>query len=78
MALAEMREFASFSAATQRYVRRSLGWGSDRHDLMGYWSATRPRQSRAVDPGPLYARGKAEGKSDEQIWAEYDELRAGQ
>ena len=62
----------------RRYVRRSLGWGSDRHDLMGYWSSTRARQSRAVDPGPLYARGKAAGKSDEEIWAEYDELRAEQ
>ncbi|HEX7740673.1 MAG TPA: siderophore-interacting protein [Marmoricola sp.] len=68
---AQMREI-------RRYVRRSLGWGSDRHDLMGYWSATRPRQTRAIDPGPIYARGKAAGKSDEEIWAEYDELRAGQ
>jgi len=68
---AQMREI-------RRYVRRSLGWGSDRHDLMGYWSSTRARQVRAVDPGPLYARGKAAGKSDEEIWAEYDELRAGQ
>lgn len=66
---AQMREI-------RRYVRRSLGWGSDRQDLMGYWSATRPRHARAVDPGPLYARGKAAGKSDEEIWAEYDELRA--
>ena len=68
---AQMREI-------RRYARRTLGWGSDRHDLMGYWSSTRPRQARAVDPGPLYARGKAAGKSDEEIWAEYDELRAEQ
>jgi hypothetical protein len=38
MALAEMREFASFSAATQRYVRRSLDIGLDREDAMALWS----------------------------------------
>lgn len=59
----------------RRHVRRSLGWGSDRHDLMGYWSNTRGRRTRAVDPAPIYARGKAAGHSDEQIWAEYDEAR---
>ena len=38
MALAEMREFAGFSAATQRYVRRSLDVGLDREDAMTIWS----------------------------------------
>lgn len=38
MALAEMREFAGFSAATQRYVRRSLDVGLDRDDAMAIWS----------------------------------------
>lgn len=38
MALAEMREFASFSGATQRYVRRSLDVGLDRDDAMALWS----------------------------------------
>jgi len=57
----------------RRHVRRDLGWDASRQDLMGYWSNTRARQSRAVDPGPIYRRGKAEGLSDEQIWAEYDE-----
>ena len=42
---------------------------------MGYWSGSRGRQVRKVDPGPVYARGKAMGKSDEQIWAEYDDAR---
>jgi hypothetical protein len=37
-ALAEMREFAGFSAATQRYVRRSLDVGLDREDAMALWS----------------------------------------
>ncbi|MGN6162317.1 MAG: siderophore-interacting protein [Marmoricola sp.] len=57
----------------RRHVRRDLGWDASRQDLMGYWSNTRARQSRAVDPGPIYRRGKAQGLSDEQIWAQYDE-----
>ena len=57
----------------RRHVRRDLGWDASRQDLMGYWSNTRARQSRAVDPGPIYRRGKARGLTDEQIWAEYDE-----
>ena len=57
----------------RRHVRRELGWDASRQDLMGYWSNTRARQSRAVDPGPIYRRGKARGLTDEQIWAEYDE-----
>lgn len=56
----------------RRYVRRELGWDASRQDLMGYWSNTRTRQRRAVDPGPIYQRGKAQGLTDEQIWAEYD------
>jgi hypothetical protein len=38
MTLAEMKEFASFPAATQRYVRRSLDIGLDRDDAMRRWS----------------------------------------
>lgn len=37
MTLAEMKEFASFSAATQRYLRRSLDIGLDRDDAMARW-----------------------------------------
>jgi len=36
--LAEMKEFAGFSAATQRYVRRSLDIGLDRDDALDRWS----------------------------------------
>jgi hypothetical protein len=36
--LAEMKEFASFSAATQRYVRRSLDVGLARREAMDVWS----------------------------------------
>src|SRR5262249_2274344 len=38
MTLAEMKEFAGFSAATQRYVRRSLDIGLERDDAMPRWS----------------------------------------
>lgn len=38
MTLAEMKEFASFAAATQRYIRRSLDIGLDRYDALARWS----------------------------------------
>ena len=37
-AIAEMREFASFPARTQRYIRRSLDVGFDREDAVALWS----------------------------------------
>ena len=36
--LAELREFASFPSATQRYIRRSLDIGLRRRDAMKLWS----------------------------------------
>lgn len=38
MTLAEMKEFAGFASATQRYIRRSLDIGLDREDAMVRWS----------------------------------------
>ena len=38
MTLAEMKEFAGFSASTQRYIRRSLDVGLDRDDALRLWS----------------------------------------
>jgi hypothetical protein len=38
MTLAEMKEFAGFAGATQRYVRRSLDIGLEREDAMVRWS----------------------------------------
>jgi hypothetical protein len=38
LTLVEMKEFASFSAATQRYIRRSLDVGLNRHDALKRWS----------------------------------------
>src|SRR3569833_4093242 len=56
--LAEMKEFAGFSAATQRYIRRSLDVGLDRQDAMASWSrdvieaASIRAQSRLYDRLP--------------------------
>lgn len=58
MALAEMKEFAGFSAATQRYIRRSLDIGLDREDALERWSrdvveaASIRAQSRLYDRLP--------------------------
>lgn len=38
MTLAEMKEFASFGSATQRYIRRSLDVGLERTDAIETWS----------------------------------------
>jgi hypothetical protein len=44
---------------------------------MGYWSISRGRQARPVDPRPVYEAGRAAGRSDEEIWADYDAAQAG-
>jgi hypothetical protein len=38
LTLVEMKEFAGFSAATQRYIRRSLDVGLGRRDALRRWS----------------------------------------
>jgi hypothetical protein len=38
MVLVEMQEFAAFAKGTQRYIRRSLDIGLDRHDAAKRWS----------------------------------------
>jgi hypothetical protein len=38
MTFAEIKEFASFSAAAQRYIRRSLDVAFDREDAVALWS----------------------------------------
>jgi len=59
----------------RKHVRHDLGMASTAYDVMGYWSGSRGRQRRAVDPGPIYAAGRAAGKSDGQIWDDYDKAR---
>jgi hypothetical protein len=38
LTLVELREFAGFTASTQRYIRRSLEVGLSRHDVLNRWS----------------------------------------
>jgi NADPH-dependent ferric siderophore reductase len=62
--------------AIRKHLMRVRKLPSSHYDVMGYWRAVAERQPRAVDPGPIWRAGKAAGKSDEEIWAEYDEARA--
>ena len=61
--------------AIRKHLMREVGLPSTHYDVMGYWRATLARQPRAVDPGPIWRAGKVAGKSDEQIWSEYDAAR---
>jgi hypothetical protein len=47
MTISEMREFASFSAAEQRYIRRSLDIGLGRQDAFKLWART-AQESAAI------------------------------
>ena len=61
--------------AIRKHLMRERRLPSTAYDVMGYWRGVARRQPRAVDPGPIWRAGKAAGKTDEQIWAEYDEAR---
>jgi len=61
--------------AIRKYLMRERRLPNTAYDVMGYWRAVSSRQLRAVDPAPLWTAGKAAGKSDEEIWAKYDEAR---
>ena len=63
--------------AIRRHLRHELRLPSSAYDVMGYWSGTRGRQVRAIDPRPIYEAGRAAGKSDDEIWADYDAARGG-
>jgi len=56
MTLAEMKEFAGFAAATQRYIRRSLDIGLDRDDAMTRWSRDIVEAASIRAQGRHYAR----------------------
>jgi len=63
--------------AIRKHLMRERRLPSTAYDVMGYWRAGGVRQPRAVDPGPIWRAGKAAGKSDEEIWADYDRARDG-
>ncbi|MCW2765510.1 MAG: NADPH-dependent ferric siderophore reductase, contains FAD-binding and domain [Nocardioides sp.] len=61
--------------AIRKHLMRERRLPATAYDVMGYWRANAQRQPRAVDPGPIWRAGKAAGRSDEEIWAAYDEAR---
>jgi NADPH-dependent ferric siderophore reductase len=61
----------------RKHLMRERRLATDAYDVMGYWRGVARRQPRAVDPGPIYRAGKAAGKSDQEIWADYDAAREG-
>lgn len=63
--------------AIRKHLMRVRKLPSASYDVMGYWRA-QARQPRSVDPGPIWRAGKAAGKSDEEIWADYDAAQEGQ
>ena len=54
--LAEMREFASFPSATQRYIRRSLDIGLHRRDALEIWSRDVVEAASIRAQSRLYSR----------------------
>jgi NADPH-dependent ferric siderophore reductase len=61
--------------AIRKHLMRERRLPNSAYDVMGYWRAVTSRQPRAVDPGPIWREGKAAGRTDEEIWAAYDEAR---
>ena len=58
--------------AIRKHLMRERQLPSSAYDVMGYWRGGAVRQPRAVDPGPIWRAGKAAGKSDAEIWSDYD------
>ncbi len=54
--LAEIKEFASFSAAAQRYIRRSLDVAFDRKDAVALWSRDKAEAAGIEAQTTFYAR----------------------
>ena len=56
LTLAEIKEFASFSACAQRYIRRSLDVAFDRIDAVALWSRDTQETSSILAQQGLYDR----------------------
>jgi hypothetical protein len=54
--LAEIREFASFPSATQRYIRRALDVAFDRNDAIALWSRDKNEAKAIKAQGKMYTR----------------------
>lgn len=55
MTISEMREFASFAACEQRYIRRSLDIALGRGDALQRWARSRDEERSIQDQCALYA-----------------------
>jgi NADPH-dependent ferric siderophore reductase len=60
--------------AIRKHLMRVRRLPTTAYDVMGYWRGGAVRQPRAVDPGPVWRAGRAAGKSDGEIWADYDRV----
>jgi hypothetical protein len=56
LSLVELKEFASFPAATQRYIRRSLDVGLNRRDALKRWSRNASEASSIRAQEHIYRR----------------------
>lgn len=56
ISIAEIQEFASFQAGTQRYIRRSLDIGLHRHDAAERWSRNVMEESSIRAQSRIYER----------------------
>jgi hypothetical protein len=56
LTLAEMKEFASFPASTQRYIRRSLDVGLCREDALARWSRDVIESASIMAQSRIYSR----------------------
>jgi NADPH-dependent ferric siderophore reductase len=69
--------------AIRKHLMREVRLPTSAYDVMGYWrgaqsSRRHQRPVNSVDPGPIWQAGKAAGKSDAQIWADYDAAQSKQ
>ena len=62
--------------AIRKHLMRERRLPASAYDVMGYWRASTSRQPRSVDPGPIWREGKAQGLSEDEIWAAYDRTAA--
>ncbi|GAB2882911.1 siderophore-interacting protein [Nocardioides pacificus] len=65
--------------AIRKHLMRVRRLPTTSYDVMGYWrGGGHQRQPRAVDPGPIHRAGRAAGKSNAEIWADYDAATDGE
>ena len=69
MTLAEMKEFAGFPGATQRYIRRSLDVGLEREDALSRWSRDVIEAASSSDRSQDRALGYAAVRRGAVGWA---------